>query len=85
MITAAANGSSVGGMVGSLAFAVGIVALYWLPTLIAWRRRVPNLVSIMIVNVLLGWTVIAWIVCLAWACKSLKPPVPGNGAGASSV
>ena len=45
---------------------------YALPTIIAalcWHR---NLVSLTIVNLLLGWTVIGWVVALAWAFGHLR-------------
>lgn len=44
-----------------------IIALYCLPVLIAIERRHRQIVPIGIVNVAFGWTVVGWIVCLAWA------------------
>ena len=42
--------------------------IYMLPTLIAlFRRKAEGGVSILQVNVLLGWTVVGWILCLVWA------------------
>lgn len=49
-------------------------ALYLLPVLIGWRRRVPDLGAIAVINVLLGWTLIAWIAALALALRSTPPP-----------
>ena len=48
---------------------VGLVglALYLLPTIIVLARRKKNVVGPILVNVLLGWTVIGWIVALIWA------------------
>lgn len=42
-----------------------LFVLYFLPSFIAWDRH-GGLV-ILLVNVLLGWTVLGWIVCLIWA------------------
>ncbi|EKT4543000.1 superinfection immunity protein [Pseudomonas putida] len=41
--------------------------LYVLPMMIAFHRHHENYTVIFLVNLLLGWTVIAWIVCLIWA------------------
>jgi hypothetical protein len=49
-------------------------ALYLLPVLIGWRRRVPDLGAVAVINVLLGWTLIAWIAALALALRSARPP-----------
>lgn len=45
--------------------------LYCLPALSAHSQHHPHASAITIVNVLLGWTVIGWIVCLAWS--QMKP------------
>lgn len=51
-------------------FFVFAPALYLLPTYEAWKRDQPNLTSIALVNIFLGWSLIGWIVAFAWACKS---------------
>jgi hypothetical protein len=49
-----------------LAFAVGA---YFLPTVIAGcRKKAEGHGGILIVNLLLGWTVIGWFVAFIWAC-----------------
>jgi Superinfection immunity protein len=45
---------------------VGLV-LYLLPTIIVLARRKKNVLGPILVNVLLGWTVVGWIVALIWA------------------
>jgi hypothetical protein len=50
-------------------------ALYMLPTFEAWKNKQPNLVSIALVNVFLGWSLIGWVVALAWAFKSPSPNI----------
>lgn len=47
--------------------AVVAAGLYVLPTLIAVVRRHPNAIPIGIVNVAFGWTVLGYVVSLAWA------------------
>jgi hypothetical protein len=49
-------------------------ALYLLPVLIGWRRRVPDPGSVAVINVLLGWTLIGWIAALALALRSARQP-----------
>lgn len=44
------------------------VVLYFLPTIIVLARRKKNVLGPILVNVLLGWTFIGWIVALIWAC-----------------
>jgi hypothetical protein len=54
-------------------FAVG-VTMYLLPTIIASHRGVSNVGTIAVLNIFFGWSVVGWILGLAWACKSVKPP-----------
>jgi|SRR5215472_9021553 len=42
--------------------------LYFLPAFLA--RNKPNFTSILILNILGGWTFIGWIIALVWAISS---------------
>ncbi|MFC1916194.1 superinfection immunity protein [Chloroflexota bacterium] len=42
-------------------------ALYFLPTIIGAVRHKRNLAAIFLLNLLLGWTVIGWIIALIWS------------------
>jgi hypothetical protein len=44
-----------------------IFALYFLPTLIAFLRQHKNKLAIFLLNLLLGWTVLGWVVSLVWS------------------
>jgi hypothetical protein len=44
------------------------ILLYFLPTIIGRHKR--DVMGIFVVNLLLGWTVIGWIIALIWACSS---------------
>ncbi|MGB6456514.1 MAG: superinfection immunity protein [Streptosporangiaceae bacterium] len=44
-----------------------VLGVYWLPSILARSWRHPDLVSIVIVNALLGWTVVGWV----WAIGRL--------------
>ena len=46
--------------------------LYFLPSIIAHRKQA--FLGIFLVNLLLGWTVIGWIVALIWACTAEERP-----------
>jgi hypothetical protein len=52
-------------------------AMYLLPVLIGWLRRVPDIGAVAVINVLLGWTLIGWAVALAMALR------PARVAGAA--
>ncbi|HWY54728.1 MAG TPA: superinfection immunity protein [Terriglobales bacterium] len=46
---------------------------YFLPSIIAAARSKRDLVSILVLNLLLGWTAIGWVVALVWALKADVP------------
>lgn len=53
-------------IIGIIVFIISLI-LYFLPTIIAVRRRHRNLLPIILVNIFLGWTFVGWIVALIWA------------------
>ena len=52
-----------------------LMALYWTPTIVATIRKAPNTRAVVVINLLLGWTVIGWIAALVMACRT--PRVTG--------
>lgn len=50
-----------------------LAGLYFLPTIIAASRKVANVGSVAVINVLLGWTLIGWVVAMAMAARSVTP------------
>ncbi|ROM94674.1 hypothetical protein BK658_17670 [Pseudomonas brassicacearum] len=48
---------------------VFIPAFYMLPTIEAWLREHPNLTSIALLNLFLGWTLLGWVAALVWSFK----------------
>jgi Superinfection immunity protein len=48
--------------------------MYFLPTIIGRDKSDAGL--IFVVNLLLGWTVVGWIVAFIWACAADTRPVP---------
>ncbi len=49
--------------------------LYFLPALIALLRGHHNGFAIFLTNVLLGWTLIGWIIALIWSTTASQPRV----------
>ncbi|WP_158748394.1 superinfection immunity protein [Acidobacterium sp. S8] len=47
-----------------------MLAIYCLPTIIAVYRNHHSRVPIILVNILLGWTAIGWIIALIWSFTS---------------
>ena len=46
---------------------LGFLALYMLPTIIAMLRNHRQTTPIFLLNLLLGFTVLGWVIPLAWA------------------
>lgn len=41
--------------------------MYWLPTIIAIVRQAHSALGVFLVNFLLGWTVLGWVLALIWS------------------
>jgi hypothetical protein len=55
-------------------FGFGFV-IYFLPSIIALGRNKRDITAIVLLNFLLGWTMIGWVVALVWAVKADVPMV----------
>ena len=60
-----------------------LLALYFLPTIVAGGRHLPERSAIALLNIFFGWTFIGWIVALIWAIAApaprifyVRPPYP---------
>jgi hypothetical protein len=49
------------------AWALIIVVMYFVPSLIAFKRRHHNRAAIAGLNAVLGWTFIGWVVAFVWS------------------
>lgn len=56
--------------------AAASVTLYLLPILVGWARRVPDIGAIAVIDILLGWTLVGWVMALAMALRSASPAGP---------
>jgi hypothetical protein len=54
------------------------LALYFLPAILADRRKRVDVLTLALFNACLGWTVLGWLLALYWA---LQPNPPKNLAG----
>ena len=53
---------------GELLVILGLfVVVYFLPSVIALGRRNPDINSVFLINLWLGWTIIGWITAIGWA------------------
>jgi hypothetical protein len=48
---------------------IGFV-FYFLPTIVALVRSKRDALSIFLLNLFLGWTLLGWIIALVWAFKT---------------
>jgi hypothetical protein len=47
-----------------------LLAVYFLPAYVAYRRFHPNAVPILLLNLFLGWTLVGWVAALVWAAMA---------------
>lgn len=57
---------------------VVLALLYALPAMLAWKRQSRRRWKITAINLLLGWTVIGWIVAMVMT-YAYEPPADGEG------
>jgi Superinfection immunity protein len=57
-------------MIALILIALG---LYWLPSIIGYCRRSPDVFTVVVTNALLGWTIVGWLVALFMATRSARP------------
>ena len=50
-----------------------LLALYFLPTIIASGRHLPERTGIAMLNLFLGWTFVGWVIALLWAITAPEP------------
>lgn len=82
-------GATLSGAATLCGFAVlwFLLWLYFLPSVIAHRRGHPQKTPILLINLLLSFTFIGWVVALVWANSALQAapagtaPAPARPAG----
>jgi hypothetical protein len=48
------------------------LAVYLLPSILACMRKHPNKRSILVTNIMIGWSVIGWILALIWSYSTAE-------------
>ena len=48
---------------------ITLIAIYMLPAIVGAARGARNMGAIFIINLLLGWTLLGWVVALAMAAS----------------
>jgi len=57
-----------------MAFLLVGTAFYFIPLIIAIVRKKGNVVAIGALNLLLGWTLVGWVVSLVWSLSKDQQP-----------
>jgi hypothetical protein len=53
-----------------LLFLIAMLAIYFLPSIVAGVREHPQSAPIILLNIFLGWTLIGWVAALVWAATA---------------
>jgi len=51
-----------------------LLTVYFLPTIYAKMHKHPQIEAIFVVNLFLGWTLVGWVIALAWSAI-VSPPI----------
>jgi hypothetical protein len=57
----------------SVVIFIAIILIYFLPTLIASKRKHPQTNAIFGLNLFLGWTFLGWVGALVWCATAINP------------
>lgn len=60
-------------MFAGIAVCVLAALAYLLPAVVARLRGHRNAVPLFVLNLFLGWTLLGWVGCLAWALAAHEP------------
>jgi len=62
-------GMDIGMIIAFLIYISLTIMIYLIPTIIALDKRHIDTLAIFILNLLLGWTFVGWVIAMVWACK----------------
>lgn len=69
------SGTNTASVVAAIIFVPAIIALYFSPAIVAKWRKHPQTMPIAVLNTLLGWTLLGWVVALVWAYTAQAPKI----------
>lgn len=52
------------------------IVVYLAPLIVGFVRQAPDLAALAVINVMLGWTLVGWVLALAMALRSTSPGGP---------
>ena len=55
-------------VIAACAFIIGAL-VYFVPTVVAAKKKSPKKTLIILLNIFLGWSGVVWVICLVLACK----------------
>ena len=64
--------------IGGLIIFAMVMAIYFLPTIVASNRGHESAGAIFFLNLLLGWTMLGWVVAFVWAFTNPTHVVVNN-------
>ena len=65
--------TTVGGILAAVLIFGVVATIYLVPTAVAVSRKHHNTVAIGVLNLLLGWSIVGWVVALVWAVSRSEP------------
>jgi hypothetical protein len=68
------SSSSAGSVILAIIIIVICLALYFLPSIIGFARKKSNSGAIFVLNLLLGWIFVGWVISLVWALTKDQQP-----------
>jgi hypothetical protein len=66
------SSADAGAVVLVVLLIVASLLLYFLPSIVG--RHKQNFAAILVLNLLLGWTLVGWVVAMVWAVARETPP-----------
>lgn len=66
-------------------YIVVALLIYFIPSIVAFRRGHPNRWPILVINFLFGGTGLGWLGSLVWACGAVHKSPTGNNGGESGL
>ena len=82
---ASTSSEDVSDMVVGLFVIAILIAIYLIPTIVAFSRGHPNRWLIAVINIVFGGTGIGWLGSLVWAAQAIHRSTTGNHGGESGL
>ncbi len=58
--------------IAAFLWTIVVLAVYFLPGIVAVERKHPQATAIFALNLLLGWTILGWIAALVWSLTAVR-------------